>query len=148
MFTTQLEAWCKALHNNLYFFYLEEPLFKASALWANAFYKLKCPCVRVSVCPCVRLCVCSLLRYRLTVFLLPLPEVGCPIFLEFRNPWGKVMEKSGLRYEHFCLKIVENRHAKKVFFYHFFTFFSIFFSFRSFLTIFLLPLPEVGYPII
>ena len=48
----------------------------------------------------------SLLRYRLTVFLPPLPEVTCPIFLEIRNPWGKVMEKSGLRYEHFCLKIV------------------------------------------
>ena len=42
----------------------------------------------------------------LTVFLPPLFEVGCPIFLEIRNPWGKVMERSGLRYEHFCLKIV------------------------------------------
>ena len=41
----------------------------------------------------------------LTVFLPPLAEVGCPIFLEMRNPWGKVMERSGLRYEHFCLKI-------------------------------------------
>ena len=45
-------------------------------------------------------------RSILTVFLPPLPEVGCPIFLEIRNPWGKVMERSGLRYEHFCLKIV------------------------------------------
>ena len=62
--------------------------------------------VRLSLCPSVRLCVCSLLRYRLTVFLPPLSEVGCPIFLEIRNPWGKVMERSGLRYEHFCLKIV------------------------------------------
>ena len=42
----------------------------------------------------------------LTVFLPPLPKVGYPIFLEIRNPWGKVMERSGLRYEHFCLKIV------------------------------------------
>ena len=81
-------------------------IFKASALWADAFYKSKCPSVRVSVCPCVRLCVCSFLRYRLNVYLPPLPEVGCPIFLEIRNPWGKVMERSGLRYEHFCLKIV------------------------------------------
>ena len=56
-------------------------LFKASALWADAFYKSKCPSVCLSVCPCVRLCVCSLLGYRLTVFLPPLPEVGCPIFL-------------------------------------------------------------------
>ena len=41
-------------------------------------------------------------RSFLTVFFLPLPKVGCPIFLEVRNPWGKVMERSGLRYEHFC----------------------------------------------
>ena len=74
--------------------------------------------VRLCVCPSVR----SLLRYRLTVFLPPLPEVGCPMFLEIRNPWGKVMERSGLRYEHFCLKIVKNRRAKKVFFFTFFTF--------------------------
>ena len=59
-----------------------------------------CPCVRLSV----RLFVSSLLRYRLNVFLPPLPEVGCPIFLEIRNPLGKVMERSGLRFEHFCLK--------------------------------------------
>ena len=80
-------------------------LFKASALWADAFYMSKCPSVRLCVCLCVHLCVCSLLRYRLTVFLPPLPEVGYPIFLEIRNPWGKVMERSGLRYENFCLKI-------------------------------------------
>ena len=30
-------------------------LFKASALWADAFYKSKCPSVRVSVCPSVYL---------------------------------------------------------------------------------------------
>ena len=76
-------------------------IFKASALWADAFYKSKCP----SVC----VCVCSPLRYRLTVFLPPLPEVGCPIFLEIRNPWGKVMERSGLTFEHFCLEVVSNR---------------------------------------
>ena len=87
-------------------------IFKASALWANAFYKLKCP----SVCLSVRVCVCSLLRYRFNVFLPPLPKVGCPIFLEIRNPWGKVIERSGLRFEHFCLKIVKNRRAKKSFF--------------------------------
>ena len=47
-----------------------------------------------------------LLRYRLTVFLPPLPAVGCPIFLKIRNPWGKVMERSGLTFEHFCLEVV------------------------------------------
>ena len=87
-------------------------LLKASALWADAFYKLKCP----SVCPSVCLSVCSLLKYRLNVFLPPLPEVRCPIFLEIRNSWGKVVERNGLRYEHFCLKIVENCRAKKVIF--------------------------------
>ena len=47
-----------------------------------------------------------LLRYRLTVFLPPLAKVGCPILLEIRNPWGKVMERSGLAFEHFCLEVV------------------------------------------
>ena len=45
-------------------------------------------------------------RSFLTVFLPPLPEVGCPIFLEIRNPWGKVLERSGLTFEHFCLEVV------------------------------------------
>ena len=49
-------------------------------------------CVRVSV----RLFVCSLLRYRLNVFLPQLPEVGCPIFLEIRNPRGS----SGKKWSH------------------------------------------------
>ena len=80
----------------------EEKIFKQSALWADAFYKSKCP----SVCPTVCLGVCSLLRYRLTVFLPPLPEVGCQIFLEIRNPWGKVIERSGLIFEHFFLEMV------------------------------------------
>ena len=35
----------------------------------------------------------------------PLPEVGCPIFLEIRNHWGKVMERSGLTFEHFSFKV-------------------------------------------
>ena len=77
----------------------------SSARWADAFYKSKFP----SVC----LSVCSLLRYRLNVFLPQLPKVGCPIFLEIRNPSGKVMGRSGLRFKHFCLKIVKNRRAKK-----------------------------------
>ena len=63
------------------------------------------------------LSVCSLLRYHLNVFLPPLPEVGCPIFLEIWSPWGKVMERSGLRFEHFSLKVVKNRRAKKSYFF-------------------------------
>ena len=58
--------------------------------------------VRPSVC----VYVCSLLRYRLTVFLPPLPKVGCLIILKILNPWAKVMERSGLTFEHFCLEVV------------------------------------------
>ena len=56
-----------------------------------------CPSVYPSICPSV----CSLLRYRLNVFFPPLPEVGCPIFLEIPSLWGKEIERSGLRLEHF-----------------------------------------------
>ena len=70
-----------------------------------------------SVCPSVRLSEYSLLRYRLNVFLPPLPKVGCPVFLEISNPWGKVMERSGLRLEHFCLKVILNRQTKKIVFF-------------------------------
>ena len=42
---------------------------------------------------------CSL---RLHVFLAPLPKVQCTNFLNFRNPLGKIMERSGLRFEIFC----------------------------------------------
>ena len=55
----------------------------------------------LSGCLFVGLFVCSLLRYRINVFLPPLPKVGCPKFLELRNPWGKVMEKSGLTFYNF-----------------------------------------------
>ena len=53
----------------------------------------------------------------MNVFLPPLPEVGCQIFLEIRNPWGKVMERSGLTFENVCLEVVKNRRAKKKFFF-------------------------------
>jgi hypothetical protein len=59
--------------------------------------------VRLSVC--LSVCVFTF-EERLTVFLPPLPKIGCPIFLEIRNPWGKVMERSGLTFEHFCLEMV------------------------------------------
>ena len=88
-------------------------IFKALALWADAVYKSKCPSVCLSVRLFVRLSVCSLLRYRLNVFLPPVPKIWCPIFLEIQNPWRKVMERSGLRFEHFCLEVVLNCCAKK-----------------------------------
>ena len=91
---------------------IKNSVFKASALWADAFYKLKCPSVCVCVCPSI----CSLLRYRLTVFLHPLPVVGCPICLEIWNPWGKVMERSGLTFEHFLFGSGLKSSRKKKFF--------------------------------
>ena len=84
-------------------------LFKASALWADAFYK--------SICPSVRLCVCLVtFEVPFNGLLPPLHEVGCPIFLEIRNPWGKIIERSGLTFEHFRFEVVSNRRAKKSFF--------------------------------
>ena len=61
----------------------------------------------LSISRFVRPSVCSLLRYRLSVFLPPLPEVGWPIFLEILNPWGKEMEKIFcLRFQFFSLEVV------------------------------------------
>ena len=63
----------------------------------------------MSVSVSVYLSVCvfvHFLRYSLNVFLPPLPKVGCPIFLEIRSPLGKVIERSGLRFEHFYLEVV------------------------------------------
>ena len=67
----------------------------------------------------------SLLRYRSMVFLPPLPEVRCPLFFEIQNPWGKVMERNGLGYEPFCLKIVSKRCAKISFFFFTFSTFEV-----------------------
>ena len=61
----------------------------------------------------ISLCVCSLLRYHLNVFLPPFPEVACPIFLEIRNAWGKVMERSGLRFDPFLFESCLNLQRKK-----------------------------------
>ena len=94
-------------------------IFKASALWVDAFYKSKCP----SVCPSVRL----------FTFEVPFNGLCAPtsrsrmsnIFTDSES-LGKKNGRSGLRYEHFCLKIVENRVAKKSFFLHFFQSSSVF----------------------
>ena len=47
----------------------------------------------------------------------PLPKVGCPTFLEIRNPWGRVLERSGLRIEHFLLGSGLKSPRKKSFFF-------------------------------
>ena len=53
------------------------------------FYK----CVGLSVC----VSACSLLRYHLNIFFPPTSRSQMSKFLEIQNPWGKVMERSGLR---------------------------------------------------
>ena len=64
-------------------------IFKASALWADDFYKSVCPYACLSVC----LSVCLFtFEVPFNVFLPPLPKVRCPKILKIWNPWGKVME--------------------------------------------------------
>ena len=52
--------------------------------------------------------LCSLLIFfcslHLNVFFNPLPKAQCPNYLDFPNPWGKLMERSGIRFEHFAHK--------------------------------------------
>ena len=55
----------------------------------------------VAMSVCVSVCLSLFAYMHLCICLPPLPEVGCPKFLEIRNPWGKVLERSGLRIEHF-----------------------------------------------
>ena len=64
--------------------------------------------VYVSVCVFVCVCVCLSLfmQYILRPIFPPLPEVGCPKFLDIQNPWGKLLERMGLRIEHFCFEVV------------------------------------------
>jgi hypothetical protein len=83
------------------------------------------------------LSVCLFVRHtfslRLTVFLLPLSKVQCPNFLDIRNPWGKVMERNGLRFENFCSKSPRQKKKFHRFFLSLFTMFKCLFA----------PLPEV-----
>ena len=50
---------------------------------------------------------CPLFMYQiLRPILPPLPKVACTKFLEIQNPWGKVLERRGLRIEYFCWEMV------------------------------------------
>ena len=98
------------IHNFFLFFYWFlwiTTFFKALPLWADAFYKSKCLSVCLSVCVSVCPSVCLFtFEVPFNGLFAPLPKVGCPIVLQIQNTWGKVMEGSGLRYEHFRWKIV------------------------------------------
>ena len=113
-------------------------IFETSALCADAFYKSKCP----HVCLCVRLCVlvsvCFLFRYHLNVFLPPFSSIWYPKILKIRNPLGKVVERNGLRFEHFTQKWSQIAAVKKIF-YKLKKKNSSLFSYR--LKVFLPPLP-------
>ena len=62
---------------------------KASALWADAFYKSIYPNVCVSVCVCVCLFTFD------ASFWPNFSKSDVQKNLEIRNTWGKVMERSG-----------------------------------------------------
>ena len=66
---------------------------------------------------CALLSSIFILSLRLTVFLFPLPEVQCPKFLDFRNPWGKVMERKGSDLKTFAHKGLKTAAAKKLVFF-------------------------------
>ena len=92
-------------------------IFKASALWADAFYKSK----YCYVCVCVCVFVHHTFSLRLPVFLPPLPEVQCPNFLDIWNisngkKWSPIWKL-------LLIKGVKLLQWKKVFFYGFFLIF-------------------------
>ena len=71
-------------------------------------------CVCLSVCVSVCVSVCSLLMCSLNVFLPPLLKVGSPIFLEIRDPWGKVMKRNGLRIKQALATTLAGKHMATV----------------------------------
>ena len=133
-----VEIWFffqKKISSNLFSvknFWLKRIFVKKNKLWTKFLVSLN-----------VRVSVCSLLRYCLNVFFPPLPKVGCPKNVKIRNPWGNVVGRTGLRFEHFCSKMVKNHRGKK-WFYRFFFICSLL---RYHLNVFVLPLIEVRCPI-
>ena len=107
---TYLFATVKVSFKDVIFFLSCEQLVISSKIGFKRFSKHRPSGPMLSISQNVRLfvclCVCSLLRYRLNVFLPRIPEVRWPIFLKIQNSWGKVMERSGLIFEHFCFNIV------------------------------------------
>ena len=101
-------AFITAIIHYLQFQYWQlHPIFKASALWADAFYKLKCP----SACPCVRLSV--RLSVRVFTFEVPFKRLFAPtsqsrmpnIFRDSES-LGKTNGKKGSQIGTFFLEVV------------------------------------------
>ena len=57
----------------------------------------------VRMCVCVYVTLCSL---HLNLFLHPFPKVQSLNFLKIQNTWEKIMERSGLIFEHCCLEMI------------------------------------------
>ena len=86
----------------LHFSHCKFYLFKALALWVDAFYKSKCCLsVRLSVRLFIRAFTFEVPFKRLFA---PIPKVGCPIFLEIRNPWGGKCKEMATDLKFFVLK--------------------------------------------
>ena len=63
--------------------------------------------VRLSVCLSVGLFICVFtIEVPFKCLFAPTSRNRMSNILDIRNPWGKVMERNGLRFEHFCLKII------------------------------------------
>ena len=87
-------------------------IFKASSLWADAFYRLKC----LSVCLCVCVSVCSLFEVPFQRLFAPTSRSQMSKNFRDSKSLGKSCARSGLRFEHFCSKMVKNCRGKKSFF--------------------------------
>ena len=82
----------------------KDPQVVYMSVWQNIHYFTEQLVIHEWSLPCPS---CPLFMwYILRPILPPLPEVGCPKFLELWNPWGKVLERSGLRIKHFCWEVV------------------------------------------
>ena len=93
----------------------KDSMFSEFVVCSSSFQVISGP--MLSICVSVCLSVSSLLRYCFTVFLPPLPKVGCPKCLEIRNTGGKVMERGSLRLKKKILLIncVKSPRQKKSF---------------------------------
>ena len=76
-------------------------MFVAQVITSSYFHQIG-PLGRFDLVVAMSVCLMSLFMwYILRPHLPPLPEVRRSKILEIRNPWGKVLERSGLRIEHF-----------------------------------------------
>ena len=106
-------------------------IFKESALWADSFYRSKCPYVFLSVH--------NTFSLRLSSFCPHFIKSNVQTFLDFWNPWGKISGKNWFQiWKHLLIKGVKLPLPK--------VFYWLFYYFWLRLVVFLLPLPNVQCP--